>query len=87
VFGNYFVIYWVCSSWIFVVFEICIISHECFLMVYVFMDGCLGLCSDNEKSPDKYFFPPLMVLWPNAGHGLLILDEVSRSHTRTHHSQ
>jgi len=31
------------------------------------------------------FFP--MALQPNAGHGLLILDEVSRSHTTTHHSQ
>jgi len=27
-----------------------------------------------------------MALWPNAGPGLLIL-EVSRSHTTTHHSQ
>ena len=27
-----------------------------------------------------------MALWPNAGQGLLIL-EVSRSHTRTHHSR
>ena len=31
------------------------------------------------------FFP--MALQPNAGHGLLILDEVSRSNTTTHHSQ
>ena len=30
------------------------------------------------------FFP--VVMWPNAGHGLLIL-EVSRSHTTTHHSR
>ena len=33
----------------------------------------------------KYFFFP-MVLRPNAGHGLLIL-EVPRSHTTTHHSR
>ena len=32
-------------------------------------------------------FPPPMALQPNAGHGLLILDEVSRSHTTTHHSR
>jgi len=31
------------------------------------------------------FLPPL-VLWPNTGHGLLIL-EVSRSHKATHHSR
>ena len=31
------------------------------------------------------FFPPV-ALRPNAGHGLLIL-EVSRSHTMTHHSR
>ena len=29
----------------------------------------------------------LMALQPNAGHGLLILDEVSISHTTTHHSR
>ena len=28
-----------------------------------------------------------MALQPNAGHGLLILDEVSRSHITTHHSR
>jgi len=28
----------------------------------------------------------LVALWPNAGHGLLIL-EVSGSHTTTHHSR
>jgi hypothetical protein len=33
----------------------------------------------------RNFFPPL-ALRPNAGHGLLILD-VSRSHTMTHHSR
>jgi len=27
-----------------------------------------------------------VALWPNAGHGLLIL-EVSKSHTMTHHSR
>jgi len=32
-----------------------------------------------------YFFPPVALL-PNAGLGLLILD-VSRSHTTTHHSR
>ena len=31
--------------------------------------------------------PPPMALQPNAGHGLLILDEVSISHTTTHHSR
>jgi len=31
-----------------------------------------------------FFFP--VALRPNAGHGLLIL-EVSRSHTTTHHSR
>jgi len=31
------------------------------------------------------FFPP-MALQPNAGLGLLILDELSRSHTATHNS-
>jgi len=34
---------------------------------------------------NHYFFPPV-ALRPNAGHGLLIL-EVSRSHTTTHHSR
>jgi len=29
---------------------------------------------------------PPVALWPNAGHGLLIL-EVSRSHTTRHHSR
>jgi len=33
---------------------------------------------------DNFFFP--VALRPNAGHGLLIL-EVSRSHTTTHHSR
>ena len=33
----------------------------------------------------KHFFPPV-ALRPNAGHGLLI-HEVSRSHTTTHHSR
>jgi len=33
----------------------------------------------------RYFYP--MALRPNAGHGLLILDEVCRSHTTTHHSR
>ena len=28
-----------------------------------------------------------MALQPNAGHRLLILDEVSRSHTTTHHNR
>ena len=28
-----------------------------------------------------------MALQPSAGHGLLILDEISRSHTTTHHSR
>ena len=28
-----------------------------------------------------------MALQPNPGHGLLLLDEVSRSHTTTHHSR
>ena len=32
------------------------------------------------------FFFFYVALWPNAGHGLLILD-VSRSHTTTHHSR
>jgi len=30
--------------------------------------------------------PPPLALRPNAGHGLLIVD-VSRSHTTTHHSR
>jgi len=33
---------------------------------------------------DTFFFP--MALWSNAGHGLLI-HEVYRSHTTTHHSR
>ena len=32
------------------------------------------------------FFSP-MALQPNAGHGLLIVDEASRSHTTTYHSR
>jgi hypothetical protein len=36
--------------------------------------------------PINVFFLP-MALQLNAGHDLLILDEVSRSHTTTHHSQ
>jgi len=35
-------------------------------------------------SHSQFFFA--VVLRPNAGHGLLIL-EVSRSHTTTHHSR
>jgi len=38
----------------------------------------------NGELNDLYFFP--VALRPNAGHGLLIL-EVSRSHTTTHHSR
>jgi len=33
-----------------------------------------------------YYYYFFLALRPNAGHGLLILD-VSRSHTTTHHSQ
>jgi len=33
----------------------------------------------------KYFIPSPVALRPNAGHGLLIL-EVSRSYTTTHHN-
>ena len=33
-----------------------------------------------------YIYIPL-ALQPNASHGLLILDEVSRSHTTTHHNR
>ena len=40
--------------------------------------GCLS------QTPTPFFFT--VVLRPNAGHGLLIL-EVSKSHTRTHHSR
>jgi len=36
-------------------------------------------------STEYFFFP--MVLQPNVGRGLLILDEVSRTHTMMHHSQ
>jgi hypothetical protein len=41
----------------------------------------------NKKFVAQYIFQSnFMALQPNAGHGLLILDEVSRSHTTTHHS-
>jgi len=40
---------------------------------------------DLNACPCLTFFLPV-ALWPNAGHGLLIL-EVSRSHTTTHHSR
>jgi hypothetical protein len=36
---------------------------------------------------DIYMLSPPMALQPNAGHGLLILDEVFSSHTTTHHSR
>jgi hypothetical protein len=38
----------------------------------------------NGSVSDRTFFP--MAMRPNAGQGLLIL-EVSRSHTTTHHSR
>ena len=42
----------------------------------------------NKKFVAQYIFQSnFMALQPNAGHGLLILDEVSRSHTTTHHSR
>lgn len=50
----YFAVYWVWSSRIFVAFEICVISNESFLMVCVFMEGCLVLHSDYEKGPNMY---------------------------------
>jgi len=37
-----------------------------------------------EHLPGRIFF--LVALRPNAGHGLLIL-EISRPHTMTHHSR
>ena len=40
----------------------------------------------NTEHRCMYFFFFPMALRPNAGHGLLIL-EVSRSHTTTHHSR
>ena len=42
-------------------------------------------CARDTSCHGKYFFFS-MALRPNAGHGLLIL-EVSRSHTTTHHSR
>jgi len=51
-----------------------------------------GIQFGNLPTSDCYnqllviFGPPLVVLRPNAGHGLLIL-EVSISHTTTHHSR
>jgi len=50
-----------------------------------------GIQSENLPTTDCYnqllvmFGPPLVVLRPYAGLGLLIL-EISRSHTTTHHS-
>jgi hypothetical protein len=40
--------------------------------------------NNGHNHYENIFFP--MALRPNAGHGLLIL-EVSRSHTTTHHSR
>ena len=34
-----------------------------------------------------FYFIFSMALQPITGHGLLILDEISRSHTKTHHSR
>ena len=51
--------------------------------VIIFICSLLYLCQESGKKILSFFF---VVLQPNAGHGLLIL-EVSRSHTMTHHSR
>jgi len=45
-----------------------------------------SLLSKNTKIKKYFFFLCPVALRPNEGHGLLIL-EVSRSHTTTHHSR
>jgi len=45
-------------------------------------DEALGKNDSFAESPP----PPPVALWLNTGHGLLIL-EVSRSHSTTHHSR
>ena len=47
--------------------------------------SCLIINRKRENRSKLEFFLPV-VLRPNAGHGLLI-PEVSRSHTTTHHSR
>ena len=55
------------------------------LIVQLVVLSLLRLHYHNSRSPLLYLFFFPVVLWPNAGHGLLIL-EVSKSHTTTHHS-
>jgi signal peptidase I len=51
-----------------------------------FVDYVTTYCPLKYAAPRiiSFFF---MVLLPNAGHGLLILDEISRSHTKTQQSR
>ena len=53
------------------------------MTLYVFLMVFLSITS-SSRLYIYIFFP--VALQPNAGHGLLIL-EVSRSHTTTHHSR
>jgi hypothetical protein len=67
-----------------------------FIKILVLYQGCNWQSSDNKSincinlfhcvCALLSLFSPPVALRPNAGHGLLIL-EVSRSHTTTHHSR
>jgi hypothetical protein len=46
----------------------------------------LKISEESEFTNSYIFFVFAVALRPKAGHGLLILD-VSRSHTATHHSR
>jgi len=60
-----------------------IICHICMNCKY-FVWSTYNYVSETHRLPFFIYFP--VALRPSAGHGLLIL-EVSRSHTTTHHSR
>jgi hypothetical protein len=70
------------------VMYVCLSVHPSFSIEQLVSHWKDYLCTLKYRKPinTNPFFPPPVPLWPNAGHDLLIL-EVSRSHTTTHHSQ
>ena len=57
------------------------------VQITAFWRGKQANINSSEQSAASVFSPPPpLALWPNKGHGLLIL-EVSRSHTTTHHNR
>ena len=65
----------------------CTCYNHLFIYLFIFIFILQIIKNDNgyvKRLQQNFFFP--VALWPNVGHGLLIL-EVSRSHTMMHHSR